>query len=896
MSNESHMLATVQTALCLWIASAVTSAAIIYPIDGPKRSPDSTDGDAEFSTRVDLDGDTAVIGAPEANAGFAGSGSAYVQGRDVGGADAWGKIKKLIASDLFTADAFGTDVAISGDFIAVGAPDEDTEASGGGAVYVFHRNEGGTDQWGEVAKLTIPGIDSGANMGAQVDLSGFVLMASAPEEHFDRGEVYVFVQTGAVTNWVFLKTIVPGDPGTNDRFGTGLSLSGDTLVVGSPFNESLAAGSAYVFLKNQGGPSNWGQVKKLTPTDPSSGARFGSSIFLDGSRVVIGAPEKDEGPSQAGAAYLFDANQGGSGNWGQVAKLSADDPSANDHFGSSVGLSGDTAIVGAPDDNAPNIDSGSAYLFDEDLGGSGQWGQVTKFAAFDGTSNDEFGRSMVIRGTDMIVGAPFDRVNKGAAYFFNFGTNTPPNIADQNFDVPENSSIFTVVGDVVATELDGGQFLTYAITGGSGETAFSIGSLTGKIRVSDPAQLDFETVEELEVIVQVTDSLVAFPLSSTATVTVAITDVTEQSDLAMIKTAPILVSAGIPFTYTLIVTNNGPDAAFNVSVVDQMPPGLTPAGHQVFPLGTIAVGSSKTVMFEATAGVSALGLITNLAVASSTNEGDPNPANNTNTAISAVTQLGDISILKSATPELDISDQIDFVLVVSNAGPWAAQNVSLVDNPPSYLEIDVASLPASCFVFDGTINCALGELAAGAVTQVLFSATVAPTAPDTVLNTGKVSANNDVETNNNVSTSMTTLLDNDGDGSWNFADPDDDNDSMLDDWELQYGLNPSNAADAAENNDSDVPTNAEEHAADTNPNDSNAFFRISGVFPSVVVEYQSSSNRLYSLERSEDLPATNWNPVAGQTLIPGSGGIDSLTDTGTAPTRSHRVRVSTPPP
>jgi len=886
---------TIRIATGFWLASFVASNAVLFPVDGPKHSPESSDGDAHFAARVDLDGDTAVLGAPEANAGFAGSGSAYVHERDVGGSDAWGKVKKLIASDQFTADEFGTDVAISGDFVAVGAPGEDTEASGGGAVYVFHRNEGGANQWGEVAKLTIPGIDSGAHMGTQVDLSGSVLMASAPEEDFDNGEVYVFVQIGAVTNWVFLKTIIAGDQGTNDRFGFGLSLSGDTLVVGSPFNESQDAGSAYVFSKNQGGLNNWGQVKKLTPTDPSSGANFGTSVFVDGSRVIIGAPEKDEGPNEAGAAYIFDANQGGAGNWGQVVKLSADDASSNDHFGIGVGLSGTTAIAGAPEDNSAGVDAGSAYLFDEDFGGSGQWGQVTKFTAFDEDSSDEFGRSMVLHGTDMIVGAPFADGNEGGAYFFTFGTNLPPIIVDQNFDVPENSPILTVVGDVLAAELDGGQFLTYSITGGSGETAFSIGALSGKLRVSDPVQLDFESNEELEVIVQVIDNSV-FPLASTATMTVAITDITEQSDLVMNKTAPALVSAGIPFMYTLTVSNNGPDVAYNVSVVDQMPSGLTPMGTQLFALGTIAVGSSETVMFQATADVSALGLITNVAVAGSTNEGDPNPANNTNTAISAVTQLGDVSIVKSATPELDTSDRIDFMLVVSNAGPWAAQNVTLVDNPPGYLEIDEATLPASCFVFGGTINCALGELESGSATQVLFSATVSPTAPEIVTNTGQITANNDVDTNNNVSTSMTTLLDNDGDGDWNFSDPDDDNDTMLDVWELQYGLNPSNAADGAQNNDGDVHKNAEEHAADTNPNDSNSFFRISGVFPSVVVEYPSSSNRLYSLERSEDLPAVSWNPVAGQTLIPGSGGIDSLTDTGSAPARAHRVRVSTLPP
>lgn len=877
--------------------SQLVSQAVLFPIDGPKHSPDLSDGDAWYAHSVDLDDDTAVFGAPEASVGYAGAGAAYVHQRNWDGSDSWGRAGKLTASDPFTGDAFGTDVAISGDFIAVGAPGEDSAASGGGAVYVFHRNQNGNDQWGQVAKLTIPGMGTDAHLGAQVDISGSVLVAGAPDDDLDRlngGAAYLFIQNGAVTNWNFLKSIFPDDLSSSDHFSAGLSLSGDTLILGSPLDGTSNTGSAYVFLRNHGGGDNWGEFRKLAASDPSSQAKFGTSVFTDGSRVIIGAPDDDEGGNEAGAAYVFDANEGGGGNWGQVRKLTADDAASNDHFGTGVGLSGDAAVVGAPHDNAPGVNSGSAYFFDANFTGPGQWGLVTKFMAFDGTPNDQFGKSAVIQGSGIIVAAPFSDGNEGGAYLFSFGNNLPPNMVEQSFHVPENSPALTVVGDVHAVELDAGQTLAYAITGGSGKNAFAIGSASGTLSVSNPDSLDFEATNQLEVVVQATDDSV-FPLSSTAAITIAITDVNETSDLAMLKSAPGLVSVGMEITYKLTVSNHGPDTAFNVLVTDEVPPGLIPAGIQQFNLGSIPSGSSKTVQFEATPGISAMGFITNLAHVTSSNESDPNLLNNTSTVVSAVARLGDVSLAKLAPGQLDASGRIDFTLVVSNAGPFAASNVSLVDDPPHYLDIDEETLPSPCLLFGGTVNCSFGELAAGAATQVTFSATVAPSAPGIVWNTGRIAANNDADTNNNQSTSMTLLLDTDSDGIWNFSDPDDDNDTMPDEWELFHGLNPLNALDAGINNDGDVHNNAEEHAADTNPNDSNSFFRISGISPGMVVKYQSSSNRVYTLERSQDMIATGWGPVAGQALIPGTGGVDSLNAPTNAPFRSHRVRVSFPP-
>ncbi len=119
------------------------------------------------------------------------------------------------------------------------------------------------------------------------------------------------------------------------------------------------SGSAYVFGRDHGGIDGWTQVAKLTAGDAAASDRFGASVSVSGDATVVGAYADDD----AGSAYVFGRDHGGTGNWGQVAKLTAGDASAGDWFGTSVSLSGDTAIVGAKRDDDAGGDSGSAYVF-----------------------------------------------------------------------------------------------------------------------------------------------------------------------------------------------------------------------------------------------------------------------------------------------------------------------------------------------------------------------------------------------------------------------------------------------------------------------------------------------------------------------------------------------------
>ena len=128
-------------------------------------------------------------------------------------------------------------------------------------------------------------------------------------------------------------------------------MSGDLLVVGSPLNSDLAvqAGAAYVFARNQGGSNQWGQVKKVTAADGQAYDQFGTSVSINNTLVAVGCPLADVSTAvNCGAAYLFDQNQGGAGAWGLVKKIIASDLATSDQFGTSLTISGDLLAVGAP--------------------------------------------------------------------------------------------------------------------------------------------------------------------------------------------------------------------------------------------------------------------------------------------------------------------------------------------------------------------------------------------------------------------------------------------------------------------------------------------------------------------------------------------------------------------
>ena len=313
------------------------------------------------------------------------------------------ELSKLIASDGLAEDQLGFSVAISCQTIAAGArygggltalPDQ-------GAVYIYEP-VGANGAWIRTKKLLA--FDAGASdyFGHSVALSGNILAVGAPNEDGgngdlidDAGAVYLFERDlGGVDNWGLIKKISASDKGSFDYFGYSIAVSGATLVVGA-WGESIGAGAAYVFYQNDGGSDQWGQRKKITASDVEDNDDFGWSVAISGDTVVVGAPYEDAGPASigsAGTAYVFERHKNGFDQWGQDYILAAGDRQVNDQFSVSVSVSADTIVVGARNEDGgpgnPLPNAGAAYVYDRDLGGIGSWGLPKKIQAGERQAGD----------------------------------------------------------------------------------------------------------------------------------------------------------------------------------------------------------------------------------------------------------------------------------------------------------------------------------------------------------------------------------------------------------------------------------------------------------------------------------------------------------------------------
>jgi glucose/arabinose dehydrogenase len=287
-----------------------------------------------------------------------------------------------------------------------------------GAVYVF-TGDGGV--WSQHQKLTASDGSAGDGFGISVAIHGDTMVVGAyavdngPEpDQADCGAAYVFTRSGNV--WSQQQKLLPADRAGGDLFGFAVALSGDTTFIGAPMNDAAAVdgGAAYVFTRTE---SRWSQQQRILATDSGDGDAFGVSVAIDANAAVVGALRHDvESKTNEGAAYVF-SSQGSS--WSEQQRLNAEDGAANDQFGVSVGISGDTIVVGANfKDNGANLGQGAAYIFSQSLG---LWIQSQKLLAGEGASGDAFGSCVAISNDTAVVGSSDDDVlapNQGSIYTF----------------------------------------------------------------------------------------------------------------------------------------------------------------------------------------------------------------------------------------------------------------------------------------------------------------------------------------------------------------------------------------------------------------------------------------------------------------------------------------------
>ena len=255
-----------------------------------------------FGTALSMDSSTLIVGRTAY--------SAFVYERSAPGI--WTETQALTTPDASQGDNYGTSVYLSGDTALVGSRRGDNCGIDFGAAYVFERNLGGPNNWGESRILcpSNPGFDD--RFGGAVVVDGDTAVVSSfleDTQAVDAGAVYVFYRDlGGLENWGELKMITAPDGADNDWFGqpTGLALQHDTLLVGATGHDAAGpnAGAVYVFERDLGGADNWGLFAKVNGFRP--GQEFGKAIAIDGNVTVVGAPMDDTHGPGAGAVYVFE--------------------------------------------------------------------------------------------------------------------------------------------------------------------------------------------------------------------------------------------------------------------------------------------------------------------------------------------------------------------------------------------------------------------------------------------------------------------------------------------------------------------------------------------------------------------------------------------------------------
>ncbi len=320
----------------------------------------------------------------------------------------------LIPGGAKFSENFGDAVAISGDTVVIGAPDEDsntsgingiktnTGANGSGAAYVFVRNG---NAWTQQAFLKASNTGQDDDFGYAVAISGDTLIVGAYKEDSaaagiggnqddnslgDAGAAYIFVRSG--TTWTQQAYLKPASPTSNGRFGFAVGISGNRVVVTAEREKA-----AYVFVRDG---TNWTEEARFQRRDTGSESNFGYCAAISRDTVFVGVP----GVNGPGAAYVFMREEG---MWAEKQRLVSDNGAASvkSGFGFSVALDGDTAIIGAVEEDKggpSNRGEGAAYVF---VRAGTNWSKQARLKASNPDFHDSFGWAVGLSGNIAVVSA-----------------------------------------------------------------------------------------------------------------------------------------------------------------------------------------------------------------------------------------------------------------------------------------------------------------------------------------------------------------------------------------------------------------------------------------------------------------------------------------------------------
>ena len=420
-------------AISLLLAIGLATASYAAPRVGQKLIAMEA-GHSVAHLSSDISGETVIVGVPE---------QGYATVFELRGKK-WEKKEEIIADG--GAGRFGWCVAMTDNVIVVGAPN----TNDAGAAFVFHRSG---KNWKQAAKLVHEGPVKGDGFGEDVAVdrnTAIIGVAGDDEVGRDSGSAYVYFREG--NSWKRQAKLIPSDSAKGDAFGSSVFVLGNTAVIGSNGNTHNGVrfcGAAYVFTRRDG---VWTEQAKLTASDAAKADRFGTAVSMSEKTIIVGAPFRDseaKGDSGAAYIYMFDGN-----TWKEQGKLFPNDAQKGHKFGTGVAMTPNIAIVGAPWDDDAATGSGAAYSF---VRTDGVWKQKEKVAPHDVGEDYHFGFSVNVSENAAIISAhhiphaapTWPHGDGVQAYVFNtiedFGT--PP------FSIEPTGLKLTTLGHVKRTDL-----------------------------------------------------------------------------------------------------------------------------------------------------------------------------------------------------------------------------------------------------------------------------------------------------------------------------------------------------------------------------------------------------------------------------------------------------------
>ena len=240
----------------------------------------------------------------------------------------------------------------------------------------------------------------GGKFGTAVAVSGRTAVVGAPLRGSHAGAAYLFVRIGA--KWSLQAVLTPSRREAGEQFGGAVAISGSTVVVGAAWEDVAGTGHAYVFVRNEG---RWSQQAELSAAHGAYGNGFGITVAISHSTVVVGAPYRG---GEKGAAYVFTRS---GARWSQQAQLRPS-PRVSDLFGTSVAVSGSTAVVGAETWSAAR---GTAFVFTRT---GARWSQQARLTTTGLVANDFFGSAVALSGPTAVIGVDGWNVDRGEALVF----------------------------------------------------------------------------------------------------------------------------------------------------------------------------------------------------------------------------------------------------------------------------------------------------------------------------------------------------------------------------------------------------------------------------------------------------------------------------------------------